>query len=123
ADATILRQVVVNLLDNAIKYSPTASRISVRVSSNNGTGATIEVEDEGPGISTEHRERIFERFYRIDEARSRESGGAGLGLAIAKWGVEAHGGCLDLAEKSGIGSIFRISLFGIARKVSSQSIL
>lgn len=110
ADATILRQVVVNLLDNAIKYSPEGSRILVQVTSKNGAGAIIEVADEGPGIPAEHRERVFDRFYRVDEARSRETGGAGLGLAIARWGTEVHGGRLHLVDKGGIGSMFQILL-------------
>lgn len=110
ADATILRQVVVNLLDNAIKYSPEGGRILVHVASKNGAGAVIEVADEGPGIPVEHRDRVFDRFYRIDEARSRETGGAGLGLAIAKWGTEVHGGRLHLVDNGGVGSVFRISL-------------
>jgi heavy metal sensor kinase len=110
ADPTILRQVMVNLLDNAIKYSPEGSKICVHVVSRNGAGAVIEFQDEGPGISPEHRDRIFDRFYRIDEARSRETGGAGLGLAIAKWGAEIHGGRLNLADTQGVGSVFRVSL-------------
>lgn len=109
ADSIILRQIVVNLLDNAIKYSPHNSHISVRVSHVDSTTCCVEVEDAGPGIAPEHQERVFDRFYRIDEARSREAGGAGLGLAIAKWGAEAHGGRLVLMS-SASGCVFRLLL-------------
>jgi signal transduction histidine kinase len=66
--------------------------------------------DTGPGIAAEHRERIFDRFYRVDKARSREMGGTGLGLAIARWAVEANGGRLELESEEGAGSTFRIIL-------------
>ena len=68
------------------------------------------VADQGPGIGVEYRERVFDRFFRIDEGRSREQGGAGLGLAIAKWAVEAHGGTITVDEASSGGSEFRIVL-------------
>jgi heavy metal sensor kinase len=110
ADRAILRQILINLFDNAIKYSPAGGRISVRVLPSGGQTVSIEVEDSGPGISTEHRDRVFDRFYRVDEGRSRDAGGAGLGLAIAKWGAEAHGGCLELACPPDGGCIFRLSL-------------
>jgi heavy metal sensor kinase len=110
ADPTILRQVLVNLLDNAIKYSPSGARISVRVRNADSNTTAIEVEDAGPGISPEHRERVFERFYRTDEARSRDTGGVGLGLAIAKWGTEVHGGRLELHSVPGSGCVFRLLL-------------
>src|SRR5262249_52874185 len=77
-DRAVLREALINLLDNAIKYSPDGSRIDVRLHGVNGRAA-IDIRDQGPGIPAEHRERIFERFYRIDKARSREMGGAGLG--------------------------------------------
>src|SRR5205085_8475636 len=83
ADRLILREGVRNILDNAIKYGPDGSTIDVRVSVEADT-ATVAVADQGPGIAPEHRDRIFDRFYRIDEGRSRDKGGAGLGLAIAK---------------------------------------
>jgi signal transduction histidine kinase len=72
--------------------------------------AVIEVQDTGPGIAAAHRERIFERFYRIDDARSRESGGIGLGLAIARWAVQANGGRIELDSEEGHGALFRIVL-------------
>ena len=109
ADRAILRQVVVNLLDNAIKYSPRGGHISVRVLRSESLTAAVEIEDCGPGIPPEHRDKVFDRFYRIDEGRSRDAGGAGLGLAIAKWGAEAHGGRLDL-NSTNAGCIFRLLL-------------
>jgi heavy metal sensor kinase len=105
ADPVILRQILINLLDNAIKYTPTAGSIHVRV-----LAGAIEVADSGPGIPAEHRERVFDRFYRIDEARAREAGGAGLGLAIAQWGARAHGGQLVLECPAQGGCVFRLSL-------------
>jgi heavy metal sensor kinase len=110
ADAAILRQVVINLLHNAIKYSPVGGRVSIRVVYEGGPVASIEVEDSGPGIAAEHRDRIFDRFYRVDEGRSRDAGGAGLGLAIAQWGVQAHGGTLALTCPPRGGCVFRLSL-------------
>jgi heavy metal sensor kinase len=105
ADRAILRQILINLFDNAIKYSPVGGRIAVRV-----LPTAIEVHDSCPGIPVEHRSRVFDRFYRVDESRSRDAGGAGLGLAIAKWGAEAHGGVLELDCPSDGGCIFRLSL-------------
>ena len=108
-DAGVLRQVLINLLDNAIKYSYSNSRISVRVLGAAET-VVIEVEDHGPGIPPEHRDKVFDRFYRIDSGRSRDAGGAGLGLAIAKWGAEAHAGRLELICPADTGCTFRLVL-------------
>lgn len=110
ADRAIFRQILINLFDNAIKYSPAGGRISVRVLGGAGQTVSIEVQDSGPGIPVEHRDRVFDRFYRVDEGRSREAGGAGLGLALAKWGAEAHGGRLELISSADRGCIFRLSL-------------
>jgi signal transduction histidine kinase len=109
ADRSTLRQAVINLLDNAIKYSPegAAIRIVVRLA---GADAIFEVIDEGPGIESEHLPHVFERFYRADKARSRAGGGAGLGLAIARWAVEANGGRLEVESEVPRGSVFRIVL-------------
>jgi heavy metal sensor kinase len=109
ADRAILRQVAVNLLDNAIKYSPRNGHISVRILRTDSFTACVEIGDCGPGIPPEHRDKVFDRFYRIDEGRSREAGGAGLGLAIAKWGAEAHGGRLEL-NSTNTGCVFRLLL-------------
>ena len=109
ADRTILRQALMNLLDNAVKYSPVQGEIHVHVTEDK-QNAYIEVQDSGPGIPPEHRGRIFERFYRIDKARTRKEGGTGLGLSIAQWAVAAHKGEIDLQSGSGPGSTFRIRL-------------
>ena len=109
ADRTVLRIAVVNLLDNAVKHSPAGTPVRVAVASRDGA-AVLEVADRGPGIPPEHRERIFDRFYRVDESRSREQGGAGLGLALARWAAEAHGGRIELDSEAGKGSTFRIVL-------------
>lgn len=108
-DRVVLSQALSNLVDNAIKYAPpqTGIRIAVR---RRGERAELEVSDHGPGIAPEHCARIFDRFYRVDKARARELGGVGLGLAIARWGVEAHGGAIELESEAGRGSTFRISL-------------
>ncbi len=72
----------------------------------------VEVRDSGPGIPEEHRERVFDRFYRVDRARSRDTGGAGLGLSIARWGAEAYGGRLELARSTGSGCTFVLLMPG-----------
>jgi heavy metal sensor kinase len=107
ADPIILRQALLNLLDNAIKHSPDGGHIRVLVGQRAGI-PLIEVVDNGPGIAPEHREAIFQRFYRVDPARSRNAGGAGLGLCIARWAVELHGGRIELESEEGKGSTFRI---------------
>jgi heavy metal sensor kinase len=108
ADRLVLRDAIANVVDNAIKYGPSRSTIDVRVDAD-GDHATLTVADAGPGIPAQHRERIFDRFYRVDEGRSRDTGGTGLGLAIARWAVEANGGRISL-EGSGTGSVFQIVL-------------
>jgi len=108
-DRVALRQALVNLVVNAIKYSPERTRIRLRAG-RRGDAAFVDVADKGPGIAPEHRERLFERFYRVDKSRSREMGGTGLGLALVKLAVEAHGGQLELESEVGRGSTFRIVL-------------
>jgi two-component system phosphate regulon sensor histidine kinase PhoR len=86
-----------------------------------GAEVTVEVRDQGPGIALIHQQRIFERFYRLDDARSRHDGGAGLGLAIARWAVEVHDGRLDIISEPGAGSVFRIVLpAGVVRENESD---
>jgi signal transduction histidine kinase len=109
-DRTTLRQAVVNLIDNAIKYTPRGGTIFASVSMPDAACALIEVADEGPGIPAEHREKVFERFYRVEEGRGRATGGVGLGLAIARWAVELHQGSIELAPESKNGSTFRVRL-------------
>ncbi len=91
ADGPGARQILLNILDNCVRYTPAGGRIAVR-SRRSAEGVTVEISDTGVGIPSEHLPRIFERFYRVDAARSRELGGTGLGLAIVKHLVEAHGG-------------------------------
>jgi heavy metal sensor kinase len=110
-DRTVLRQALVNLVVNAVKYSPPRTRIRI-TAGRRADLAVLEVSDEGPGIAPEHRERLFERFYRVDKSRSRELGGTGLGLALVKWSAEAHGGRVELDTELGRGSTFRIVLPG-----------
>jgi signal transduction histidine kinase len=100
---------LVNLLDNAVKYTPRSGTITVG-SSIRGDEFLIEVMDTGPGIAAEHRERIFDRFYRIEKDRNSLTGGAGLGLSIAKWAVEANGGRIEVDCAENKGSTFRIVL-------------
>jgi signal transduction histidine kinase len=82
----------------------------VRVGRGAAGHASLDVSDEGPGIPSEHQVYVFDRFYRVDKARSHEWGGAGLGLAITQWAVGAHGGEISLASREGKGSTFHISL-------------
>jgi heavy metal sensor kinase len=120
-DRLILRQAVVNLLDNAIKYSPAESPILVRVQSGGNQQVFLDVVDQGPGIPSEHQAYVFDRFYRVDRARTREWGGAGLGLSITRWAVEAHGGEIALKSEEGHGCTFRVSLPVAKYSSTSQS--
>jgi signal transduction histidine kinase len=101
-DARRIHQVLANLLANAIRHSPPDGFVELRAFAENGH-TTIEVSDVGPGIAADETERVFERFYRSDRARSADDGGAGLGLAIARWIVELHGGTIraDQAHERG----------------------
>jgi len=109
ADRSQLKQVLVNLIDNAIKYGGENGvvRISARSTSD---GLTVSVQDTGPGIPPEDRLRVFERFYRVDKARSRELGGTGLGLSIVKHIVELHGGSAGVDAPPEGGSRFHFTL-------------
>jgi heavy metal sensor kinase len=109
ADRLWLRQALLNLVDNAIKYTPPEGHITVAVSAD-ASSASVSVRDDGPGIATAHHERVFERFYRVERSRSRAIGGTGLGLALAKWAAEAHGGRIELQSQEGHGSTFRLVL-------------
>ncbi len=109
ADRLILRQALINLIDNAVKYSPSGEDIEVRVRAI-GKDVLIEVRDNGPGISAEHADKVFQRFYRIDKARTRAEGGTGLGLSIVEWAVSANGGSVELNPGLGPGCTFTIRL-------------
>ncbi len=108
-DARRLQEVLQNLLDNAVQYTPAGGRITVRAARRDAQ-VVIAVSDTGIGIPHADQERIFERFYRVDAARSREVGGTGLGLSIAKHLVEAHGGRLTVESDVGRGSTFSVFL-------------
>jgi len=97
-DPERLQQVLANLLDNAVRHSPPEGRVWL-VGYNGGRTTTIAVCDEGPGIPPEEAQRVFERFYRSDAARSTRDGGTGLGLAIARWIVDAHGGSIRAEQR------------------------
>jgi two-component system phosphate regulon sensor histidine kinase PhoR len=106
ADARRLEQVLCNLIDNAIKYGRPQGTVSVRSRPAKGQYIEVSIEDDGPGIPSESLERIFERFYRVDKARSREQGGTGLGLSIVKHIVQNHGGKAWARSEFGRGSAF-----------------
>jgi signal transduction histidine kinase len=108
-DSALLRLALMNLTQNAIRYSPPRKPIYLRASAADKS-VVVEVADEGPGIAPEHQRKIFQRFYRVDDARSRAEGGVGLGLAIVKWAVERTGGTVELESEVGRGSIFRVRL-------------
>jgi len=101
-DPERVHQVVANLLENAVRHSPAGGRVEVRAHPDRGRVA-IEVSDEGPGIPEEEASRVFERFYRADSARSSSHGGAGLGLAIARWIVDLHGGDIRAERRAPTG--------------------
>ncbi len=108
-DPYLLEQAVVNLIDNAIRYSHNDTNVEVRAQPQS-TEVLISVTDHGPGIPEKHLPRVFERFYRVDKARSREQGGTGLGLAIVKHISLAHNGRVDVQSEVGRGSVFTIYL-------------
>ena len=109
ADGDRLQQVLFNLVDNAIKYGKPDGRVEVGGGPVEG-GVSVFVRDDGPGIPPEARERIFERFYRVDKARSRDQGGTGLGLSIVKHIIQAHGGEVRVESELGQGTTFRFTL-------------
>lgn len=108
-NAPLLEQALVNLVDNAIKYSPGEKEVLVEGRAEGGR-VVLRVRDRGCGISREHLPRLFERFYRVDKARSRKQGGTGLGLAIVKHIVQAHGGQVTVESAPGAGSTFTLRL-------------
>ena len=106
-DQTALAQVVRNLVDNAARHADEAMSVTVR---EGGHGVELIVEDDGPGIPEDQRQRVFERFVRLDEARARDSGGSGLGLAIVKEIVAAHGGSVAVSSSELGGARFVVRL-------------
>ena len=108
-DPELLMTALRNLIDNAIRYSPENTRIGVGIRAREGT-VSVSVKDQGPGIPESEQDRIFERFYRVDAARSRQTGGTGLGLSIVKHVVAQHGGDISLWSAPGQGSTFTMTL-------------
>lgn len=108
-DRELVRRALINVVDNAIRYSPPSGEIEIRVARHDGE-PHIDVVDTGPGIAPEQRALIFERFHRVDTARSRRDGGSGLGLAIARWAIASCGGRLELVSDGTPGATFRFVL-------------
>jgi signal transduction histidine kinase len=108
ADPSLLRRVLDNLVDNALRYAPEGTGVTIGAYPAN-SGWNFEVADQGPGVPLEYRDRLFQRFARPDGARTRGSGGAGLGLALSAAIVRAHGGELNLADGQP-GAVFRLHL-------------
>ena len=107
ADADALRRALLILLDNAVKYTPHGGSVKIALETNDGF-AVVSVADSGIGIARQDLAHIFDRFWRADKARSREQGGAGLGLSIAKWIVDIHGGSIEVESEPGKGSTFQL---------------
>ena len=123
ADESLLRRMILNLLDNAIKYTPEGGKVTVECH-REGEDYALRIMDTGSGIPAELRPRIFERFFRADKARSRsesDGGGAGLGLAISRWIAEAHQGRLELTRSDSTGSTFTAYLPVNPRRAASPS--
>jgi two-component system OmpR family sensor kinase len=108
-DQILIRRSITNLLENAIRYTPSGGRVSASIEVENGA-ARLKVCDTGIGIPPEYTQRVFDRFFRVDPSRSAGSGGYGLGLSIVKWIAEAHGGSVQVSSQLGTGSVFTISL-------------
>ena len=110
ADRDRIIQLLMILVDNGIKFTPPGGKVKIRVDQARPNSVLLEVADTGVGLSPEDRQRVFERFYRVDKARSREEGGAGLGLSIAAWIVDAHGGTIEVQAAGDGGSQLRVVL-------------
>jgi signal transduction histidine kinase len=119
-DQDRLKQLILNLVDNALKYTPPGGKVWLSLAKANGN-AQISVADTGVGIPAEDLPRIFDRFYRVDKARSRNMGGSGLGLSIAYWIARAHGGDIEVSSVVGEGTEFRITLPIIAQQVEGAT--
>ena len=121
-DPKALDQVLINLVDNAVKYTPAGGHVCVRASRRGGR-ARLLVEDDGPGVENKHKERLFERFYRVDPGRSRDVGGTGLGLAIVKHLVEAMDGTVGVEDNVPHGTRFSVDLplFSVSTGTSAET--
>jgi signal transduction histidine kinase len=124
-DRDRLLQVVLNLVDNAIRYTGSEGEVTVSIGVR-GDNVELRVRDTGAGIAPEHLPHLFERFYRVDQARTRDRGGTGLGLSIVQQIVEAHGGTIDVASVVGEGTCFTICLplvkEGAAKRPQTQEV-
>jgi heavy metal sensor kinase len=109
ADDDLILQLLLNLMDNAIKYTAAGGQVTVGWNAN-GRDVELWVRDTGSGIASEHLPHLFDRFYRVDKARSRAEGGTGLGLSICRWIAEAHGGSISVESTLGQGATFRVVL-------------
>lgn len=118
-DEQLLVTAVHNLISNAVKYSPDGSRVGIGISAQNGV-VEIAITDQGVGIPEDERERVFERFFRLDAARSRNTGGSGLGLSIVKHVVQNHGGDVRVWSQPGSGSTFTIRLPEASHEIAAQ---
>ena len=119
-DRERLHQVLFNLLDNAVRYTPEGGHVSVSATRHNGS-VQVRVSDTGEGIPTEHLPLLFERFYRVDSSRSRGDGGTGIGLAIARSVIEAHGGKIRAESELGKGSVFTFELPAVKGDVGTPA--
>jgi signal transduction histidine kinase len=108
-DRARLHELFANLLDNAVKYTPPGGRVSIACTKG-AEDVRVAVADTGIGIPADQQEKVFERFYRVEGSRSRETGGAGLGLSIARWIATAHGGRIEVQSTLGCGSTFTVVL-------------
>src|SRR3984885_15444606 len=122
ADAAAIERVFLIFIDNAVKYTHPGGRISLRYKKADDT-ALVEIRDSGIGVSDKDLPHIFERFYRADPARSREQGGVGLGLSIANWIVEKHGGVIRVESGPGMGSVFQVHLPFALKIPASQPLM
>jgi signal transduction histidine kinase len=109
-DRARLKQIIVNLLDNAIRFTPRGGEVALRTASDD-SGSVLEISDTGIGIPAASLPHVFDRFYRVDAARSREDGGAGLGLSIVRSICTAHGAEVDVESRPRVGSTFRVRFF------------
>ncbi len=110
ADRVLLRQALINIVHNAVRHAPARGSVAIAVESSQADTVILKVSDNGPGIPVEHAARVFDRFYRTDDSRSAHAGGAGLGLAIARWALEAQQGTLTLAPAPDGGCTFQLSV-------------
>jgi two-component system phosphate regulon sensor histidine kinase PhoR len=120
-DRERVRRILENLVDNAVKYTPAGGHVVVSTLPGPGGSVRVQVKDDGPGIEAGHRERVFERFYRVDKARSRELGGTGLGLAIVRHLAESIGAQVTLDSEPGKGSTFTLLLPALSQGAGASS--